>query len=136
MYKRQIYSDGSNIWTYDAKANEVTITKFDANSNSLTPQKLYTNFYDDDYFYKMNPDARIGNVAYKEVELTPTDKTQPFFKVLLNIKNNSIQRAKIFEKSGGRFVYTTTSVSPAALADAVFSFNAAKYPGVEVVDLR
>ena len=133
---QDIYSDGSNIWTYDQKANEVTITKFDPNGNGLTPQKLYTSFYDDDYFYKMNDDAKIGNITYKEVELTPKDKTMPFFKVLLRVKNNAISSAKIFEKSGGRFTYTTTSVSSVALPESTFSFNAAKYPGVEVVDLR
>ena len=41
---QEIFCDGTNLWTYDKSANEVTITKVDNNSNSLTPQKLFTNF--------------------------------------------------------------------------------------------
>src|SRR5690606_2669491 len=46
---QEIYSDGSNVWTYDKDAAEVTITKLDPSANSLTPQKLFTNFYDKDF---------------------------------------------------------------------------------------
>src|SRR6516164_1526869 len=44
---QEIYCDGKNIWTYDKSSNEVTVTKFDPETNSLT-QKLFTDFYDKD----------------------------------------------------------------------------------------
>src|SRR6476646_11724721 len=49
---QEIYRDGSNIWTYDKAANEVQITQFDASDNTITPQKMFTNFYDKDFLYK------------------------------------------------------------------------------------
>ena len=51
---QDIFSDGSNVWTYDKESNEVTISKLDPSANSLTPQKLFTNFYDKDFLYKLN----------------------------------------------------------------------------------
>lgn len=130
-------SDGSTIWTFDKSANEVTINKFDQKGSTLTPQKLFTDFYAKDFLYKQNPDTKLNGKAVKEVELTPTDKSKPYFKVLLWIANNSIAGARIYEKSGSRFSYVVNSykVNP-ALPDADFAFNAASHPGVEVVDLR
>ena len=134
---QEIFSDGSNVWTYDKSSNEVTITKIDPSANSITPQKLFTNFYDKDFLYKLNGNVKIGAKTMKEVELTPIDKTKAFHKVLLYVDNNSINTTKIFEKTGNRYTYSTSSLTPNAnIADATFVFDAKKYPGVEVVDLR
>ncbi len=134
---QEIYSDGSNVWTYDKDAEEVTITKLDPSANSLTPQKLFTNFYDKDFLYKLNGTVKMNGKMMKEIELTPTDKTKAFHKVLLYVYNNAIESTKIFEKSGNRYIYSTTSLTPnVAVTDASFVFDAKKYPGVEVVDLR
>ena len=134
---QEFFSDGSNIWTYDKSAMEVTINRFDPKGSTLTPQKLFTDFYAKDFLYKQNPDTKLNGKAVKEVELTPTDKTKPYFKVLLWISNNTIQGARIYEKSGTRFSYVVNTASTnKAISDDLFSFNASKYPGVEVVDLR
>ncbi len=134
---QEIYSDGSNVWTYDAPSKEVTITKLDASSNSLTPQKLFTNFYDKDFLYKLNDNVKVGATSMKQVELTPVDKTKPFHKVLLYVSNNSIVTTKIFEKTGNKYTYSTAAMKPNVnISDAMFVFDAKKYPGVEVVDLR
>jgi len=50
---QEIYSDGNNIWTYDKATNEVQITQFDASSNTITPQKMFTNFSCIIIFYKL-----------------------------------------------------------------------------------
>lgn len=134
---QEIFSDGSNVWTYDKSANEVTVTKIDPSANSLTPQKLFTNFYDKDFLYKLNGNVKLAGKQMKEIELTPIDKTKAFHKVLLYVTNNSIATTKIFEKTGNRYTYSTTSLVPnTVIADAQFVFDAKKYPGVEVVDLR
>jgi len=134
---QEIFSDGYNVWTYDKASNEVTISKIDPSANSLTPQKLFTNFYDKDFLYKLNAPATINGKTMKEIELTPIDKTKPFHKVLLYVDNNAINTTKIFEKNGNRYTYSTNSLTPnVAIADAMFVFDAKKYPNVEVVDLR
>lgn len=132
---QEIFCDGSNVWTYDKGSNEVTISKLDPTNNTITPQKLFTNFYDKDFLYKLNGEVK----GVQEVELTPIDKTKAFHKVLVSINKASktISATKVFEKTGNRFTYTVNSMNTTgAVADAQFVFDTKKYPGVEVVDLR
>lgn len=136
---QEMYSDGNNIWTFDKSSNEVQITKFDPNSNTITPQKMFTNFYDKDFLYKLNGETRKNGKAVQEIELTPVDKTKTFFKVLVEVDKTSknIISTKIFDKNGNRYVYTVTSMKANSnLPDTLFVFNAKNHPGVEVVDLR
>ncbi|MBS1744415.1 MAG: outer membrane lipoprotein carrier protein LolA [Bacteroidetes bacterium] len=134
---QEIFSDGSNTWTYDKSANEVTINKIDPTANSITPQKLFTNFYDKDFLYKLNDDVKLNGKTMQEIELTPIDKTKAFHKVLLYISNATINTTKVFEKTGNRYTYSVSSMNTNGnIPDATFIFDASKYPGVETVDLR
>jgi outer membrane lipoprotein carrier protein len=136
---QDIFCDGANVSTYEQSTNEVTITKLDPSVNTLTPQKLFTNFYDKDFLYKLNGEKKVKGKTLQEIELTPTDKSKPFFKVLLYVDKASsvISSAKLFEKTGNRFTYAVNGMNPnAAIGDAQFVFDSKKYPGVEVVDLR
>lgn len=134
---QEIFCDGSNTWTYDKAANEVTINKIDPTANTITPQKLFTNFYDKDFLYKLNPEVKINGKNMQEIELTPIDKTKAFHKVLLYISNSVINTTKVFEKTGNRYTYSVSSMTTTgAISDATFIFDASKYPGVETVDLR
>lgn len=135
----EIFCDGSNIWTYDKGANEVTITKIDASASSITPQKLFTNFYDKDFLYKLNGEKKEGNKTLLEIEMTPVDKTKAFHKVFLLVDKaaKTIYSTRILDKSGTRISYTVSTLNgKAALADNLFIFDKSKYPGVEEVDLR
>jgi len=136
---QEIYSDGTNIWTFDKSANEVQITQFDASANAITPQKLFTNFYDKDFLYKLNGETKKGTKTIQEIELTPVDKTKTFYKVLIYIdkKGQSITGSKVFQKTGDRYTYSVTSQKiNTNLPDDLFVFDAKSYPKVEVVDLR
>ena len=136
---QEIYSDGNNIWTFDKSANEVQITKFDPSTNTLTPQKMFTNFYDKDFLYKLNGETKKGTKTIQQVELTPLDKTKMFFKVLVDIDQASknIVSTKVFEKNGNRYTYTVNNLKiNSSLAETLFVFNVNSNPGVEVVDLR
>lgn len=136
---QEIYSDGDNIWTYDKSANEVQLTKFDPSSNTITPQKMFTNFYDKDFLYKLNGEKKLGNKTVQEIELTPVDKTKTFFKVLVYVDKTSknIVSSKVFEKNGNHYIYTITSMDTnTSLSDSLFAFDIKKHPNAEVVDLR
>lgn len=136
---QDIFCDGKNIWTYDKASNEVTITKFDPAANAITPQKLFTNFYDKDFLYKLNPETKEGNKTIQEIEMTPVDKSKSFHKVLVFIDKGSqtIYGTKVLEKNGNRYTYMVNSLNGNAnISDAQFDFNKKKYPGVEEVDLR
>jgi outer membrane lipoprotein carrier protein len=135
----EIYSDGKSTWNYDKSSNEVTIDNVNTAASAMTPQKLFTNFYDKDFYYKLNGEKKEAGKKLQEIELTPTDKTRPFHKVyiLVDKAGNSLYSAKFLDKTGGRYSYTVNSLKPSvSVTDAFFTFNKANYPGVEVVDLR
>jgi outer membrane lipoprotein carrier protein len=135
----EIFSDGKTSWSYDKSANEVTVNGVEGSGNNMTPQKLFTNFYDKDFLYKLNGEKKIGGKKVQEIEMTPIDKTRPFHKVYVYVDKgaNTIYSTKFLEKSGNRYSYTINSLKPnATISDADFAFDKKKYPGVEVVDLR
>src|ERR1700722_10396 len=109
---QEIYSDGKTIWTYDKSANEVTITKVDPGSSSISPQKLLTNFYDKDFIYKVNGEQKMGTRTVVEIEITPTDKTQNFHKIYLYVdkKTHLITSGKFLDKSNSRYIYNIDSL--------------------------
>jgi chaperone LolA len=135
----QIFSDGKTSWNYDKSANEVTVDNVNKSAGAMTPQKLFTNFYDKDFLYKLNGEKKVAGKTIQEIELTPTDKTKPFHKVYVQIDKATklISSAKFLEKNGNRYTYTITGLKPnATVPDTYFVFNKNKYPGVEVIDLR
>jgi len=136
---QEVYSDGKDVWTYDKSSNEVTITKSDPSTATISPEKFFTNFYDKDFLYKLNGEAKVGARMVQEVELTPVDKTKSFYKALLYIDKalHTLVSVKWFDKSGNHYTLETKKLNGnAPLTDAQLAFNKAKYPGVEEVDLR
>ncbi len=137
---QEIFCDGVTVWTYDKSVNEVTISKYDATNSSITPQKLFTNFYDKDFLYKLNGEKAEAGKPIQEIEMTPCNKTRPYSKVYIYIDKagSLITRAKIIEKSSNnRNTLTVNSLTPnTAGNDAAYKFEQAKYPGIEVIDLR
>lgn len=136
---QEIFSDGKDVWSYDKSSNEVTITKADPANKTISPDKIFTDFYDKDFLYKLNGESKLGAKTVQEVELTPVDKTKPMYKALLYIDKalHTLVSIKWFEKSGNRYTLETSKFNGnAALSDAQLAFNKAKYPGAEEVDLR
>jgi chaperone LolA len=136
---QEIFCDGTTVWTYDKSSNEVTISKLDASSNTITPQKLFTDFYDKDFLYKLNGEKKANGKTVQEIEMTPNDKTKIFHKVYVTIDKNAktIYSTKVLQKDGNRYSYTVTNFNGNAnIPDSKFVFNKNDYPGVEEVDLR
>lgn len=136
---QEIFSDGKTVWSYDKSANEVTVNSLDAGSGMITPQKLFTNFYDNDFYSVLNGEKKVGSKTVQEIEMTPKDKSKPFHKVYLQVDKNAktIYSTRVLENGGNRYTYTVSTMKTnGALADNQFVFDKNKYPGVEVVDLR
>lgn len=135
---QEIFCDGKTVWSYDGD-KEVTISNLDPNSNSLTPQKLFTNFYDNDFLYILNGEKKVGAKTIQEIEMTPTDKSKPFHKIYLQVDKNAktIYSTRVLENGGNRYTYTVgTMKTNTPVADNTFVWDKSKHPGVEEVDLR
>jgi outer membrane lipoprotein-sorting protein len=132
----QIMSDGKKIWRFEQEANEVSVSNANEVGDGITPQKLFTNFYDKDFIYKLNGNVKQGNKTLAEIEMTPTDKRKNFFKVYLYIDEaqKMIVSSKIYENSGNVYTYSMNGLKlNQPLKDDLFVFNKAKYPGVEEI---
>lgn len=136
---QEIFCNGTTIWNYDKTQNEVTISKLDASSGMVTPQKLFTNFYDKDFRYILNGEKKVNGKTIQEIEMTPLDKSKPFHKVYVQVDKaaKTIYSTKVLENAGNRYSYTVTTMKTnVAMADTQFTFDKKNYPGVEEVDLR
>jgi outer membrane lipoprotein-sorting protein len=88
--------------------------------------------------YTNDTKAANGRMVHN-IDLTPTDSKRTFFKVRLQIDkvNKQITNAVIFDKNGNKYTYTIKTFTPnVKVPESTFAFDAKKYPGVEVVDLR
>lgn len=128
-------SDGKTVWTHLKPQKEVQVNAVD--KNEISPNQLFT-LYTKGYTYSLNTEVkRTANQMV--VDLSPTDKKSNYFKVRLFIDKttNMIAKATLFEKSGMRYTYELKNIKTNTLKNnSLFAFNAAKYPGVEVIDLR
>jgi outer membrane lipoprotein carrier protein len=136
---QDIVSDGKTRWTYVKDANEVQIDNLKTDENSITPATIFT-MYEKGFLFKFVGEQNEKGMTYQLVELVPVDpKKKNFFKVKLSINKNDkfITSAKLFDKNGSIQTIAVEKLTPDACDDdSIYSFNAAKYPGAEVIDLR
>ncbi|MHB1922925.1 MAG: LolA family protein [Chitinophagaceae bacterium] len=136
---QEIICDGKTTWTYSKQTNEVQINNYRPDNNTISITKLFTNFYDKEFLYKLDRTTRENGRIVQIIEMTPLDKSKPFFKVLLHIDKikKILVQAKIFNKDGHNNVILLSRFSPnLPISDQMFTFNLKAHPKVEVVDLR
>lgn len=135
----EVFCNGTTVWSYDKAAKEVTINNLDVSGGGITPQKLFSNFYDKDYYSLLKGESKVAGKTLQEIQMTPVDKSKSFHSVVLLIDKatQSIYSTKVMEKNGNRYAYTVSSMKTNVPAtDAMFVFDPKKYPGVAVEDLR
>lgn len=138
MTDQDVLSDGKTQWTYLKKDKEVQVSEVDQHAASVSPAKIFT-LYEQGFKYQYTGDKKEGSKVYQMIDLTPTDGNKSYFKVRLSIDKAAKQIANvlIFDKNGNKYNYRVKSfVQHTSVPESTFTFDARKYPGVEVVDLR
>jgi outer membrane lipoprotein carrier protein len=136
--EQEVINNGTTLWTYLPEAKEVNIDNYDPNSDEVNPSKIY-DIYKKGFKYLYLEDKTEGGVMCEIIDLVPEKKDAQYFKIRMNIakKDKSIQSWTMFDKSGNKYKYSITKFAPnTTVADNFFTFDAKKYPGVEVIDLR
>ncbi|MES2617987.1 MAG: outer membrane lipoprotein carrier protein LolA [Bacteroidota bacterium] len=135
---QEIFCNGKFIWTYTKETNECTKDKYNPNaSNGLNPAKIFT-IWEKGFLYASDGSYKKGTAEIMKIKLTPTDKKKPYFLMNLEVDKTAktIQQLKVSYKAGNKQTFTVNSQTPnTEIADNVFEFKAASYPGVEVIDL-
>ncbi|MCX6268267.1 MAG: outer membrane lipoprotein carrier protein LolA [Bacteroidetes bacterium] len=129
-----VICDGKTIWTYIKESNEVQINALENKDDALTPSKLLTS-YNTNYKSKI---IKSTNPAIESVELIP-NTSKNFTKAILGVDKakKQISSFTLYDKSGNTFTYKVkTYLTDTPVSDADFTFDARKFPGVEVIDMR
>lgn len=135
---QQVICDGKNIWTYVPDDKEVQVNYFEDNDDVFSPSHIFT-FYQDGFSYQVEEKKAISGKNYTVIEMVPANKKTTYFKIEITIEDATLQitESKVFDKNGTRYVYKITKQTPNVASGAdTFTFDAKKYPGVKVVDLR
>ncbi len=138
MTNQELISDGKVQWTYLKQDKEVQLSNVDPSSEALNPAKIFT-IYEKGFKYVYTGEQKVGKKTYQMIDLSPTDIKKSVFKVRLSVDKAAKQIANIvvFEKNGNTYTYNVKTFSPnVKVPESTFAFDAKKYPGVEVVDLR
>lgn len=143
MYKLEldeqlVINNGTTVWTYLPDVNEVNIDNYNPDDDEMSPSKIY-DAYKKGYKYILIGEQTINGALCSEIDLIPNNKDAQFFKIKLFISkaDNSLKSWTMFDKSGNKYKYTIKNFKQqAGLKDTDFVFDASKYPGVEIIDLR
>jgi outer membrane lipoprotein-sorting protein len=136
--EQEVINNGTTTWTYLPEAKEVNIDNYDPNSDDVNPSKIY-DIYKKGYKYLFLEEKTEGGVLCEVIDLVPEKKDAQYFKIRMNInkKEKNVQSFILFDKSGNKYKYSISKFTQnASIADAFFTFDPKKYPGVEVIDLR
>lgn len=127
--------DGKTQWTYSAEIGEVNVTEPAAEELSqVNPFAIINAFRAN---YRSKAIKTTGDVQL--IEMIPLKKGGNISKILLTLNTRTLYPSKIviYTDSGTPMTIDILSVSEGQLLpDNFFRFDAKKFPGVEVVDLR
>lgn len=132
-----VICNGKTVWTYLKESNEVQVNNLEDKDEALTPSKLLTS-YSKNYKATIIKDKANTNPNAVSMELIPNVQKN-FTKAILTVDNikKQVLSFKLFDKSGNIFTYKVTNYLvnvPSVPSD--FTFDASKYPGVDVIDMR
>ncbi len=134
---QEIICDGKTIWTYISEANEVQINEVNA-EESFSPTKLLSS-YTDDYDASLEKEFTENNRTYYLLKLKPKAKDSGFDYVQLKIDKQKMQLAAFilydFDKNVFSYIIKEYLTNVALNANA-FTFDASKYPNVDIIDMR
>ena len=135
----EVFSDGAVTWSYLTQSNEVNISAVDPESEaSLNPANIFT-IYENGFNFTYIGEESVAGKAALVIDLFPTDAKKEFTKVRLSIDKvkNQILMAKTFNKDGNTYTLAMKNMkTDQNLTPDYFKFDPAKYPKVEINDMR
>lgn len=129
-----IINDGSTVWMYIKKQNEVQINDYIEEEDEFTPTKIFRMGENDDFVYVITGEDSEG---YR-IEFKPRDRDSEIKKVrlLVDRSQTTIKSVKVFSEDGSRMTFLIKDIENVKSSSSSFTFDKAKYPGVVEIDLR
>lgn len=139
MDKNTIINDGTTMYTYNKDANEVNLTDPAEMDQELDPSKLFTQ-YETGFKSQFVEEKAVGGITMQIVKLFPLDAgKKPYHTVVIMVDKAKAEpkSVQVLYKDGNSVTYTLNKFTANSVSDdSLFSFDKAKYPGVEVNDMR
>ncbi|MEP1095509.1 MAG: outer membrane lipoprotein carrier protein LolA [Cyclobacteriaceae bacterium] len=130
---QKIFNNGSDIYTFSEELGEVTISPYEAEEAEINPSNVY-DLYKEGFKYALLSKMENG---VRVIELDPESRERSYFKIRMNINSkDEIESFIVFEKTGNRYTYSIQGFEEITVGDDFFTFDASKYPDVEVIDFR
>ena len=132
---RDIYCNGDTIWTHDKVFGECTIENYQPSKSEITPAKIFT-LHEKGFIYILNGEVDIKNESHYRVDMTPTNKKKPYYKVRLavNKKSSHISRMIMMLRTADVSVAVNSQKENIKIVDSKFRFNPAAND-IPIVDL-
>ena len=135
----KVFSDGKTSWNYMKQGNQVTISLIeDAGSELMDPSSLFS-IYEKGFTSKFIAEKNVGGKPVYQIDLFPDKGKFEVSKITIEINKTTmmIQSAQLFGTDGNIYgIVVKKMETDKDLPDSDFSFNASKFPDVEIIDLR
>jgi len=139
MSGTELYCDGRTQWNHMVENEEVQIITPEYEEGELNPTNIFT-IYEKGFKYQYVKEEVEGGVTLQLIKLFPEDadaKSYHTINLYVNKAKKQIHSIAIIGKEGDDFTYRIVKLTPnPATTPSDFIFNSAKYPDVEVIDLR
>ncbi len=140
MMGQLIFSDGKTNYTYLKDAEEINITEASsADETVFNPQSILNNFTKD-YKCRWISDKFENNRALVEIDLYPVKiDDKKYSKITLRIDKTKTQIFSVhyMGKDGiNYYIEIDKFIENPTIADKDIIFNAASFPGADIIDMR
>ena len=131
---QEIISDGATVWQWNKTAKEVGVTNVSNDDIDLMNPALLLANHDKNFRAKF---IRTEDDGTAVVDLQPRFAASYHkIRLLVNGKTGVLNRMEVHKYDSGRELYDIKGFKRVGTAASQFTFDPAKHPGVEVIDMR
>ncbi len=138
LVNSESFFDGKIVMTFMPDAKEVNVSEPDANDeNVLNPAKIFS-LYEKGFKAQYVGEQKDGSKTIQEIHLFPESHTKPYSRIKIFVDGESnISKIEQVGKDGNNITVKIKKFTVnQPIDDSAFIFNAAKNPGVDIIDLR
>lgn len=135
-----IFFDGKTQWVYNKAFDEVNVSEpSEKEFSALNPASVYEMYKKGSNYKYLGEKTDIKMRKVQEIELTTKNKKEDIRKIRLQLDKKALMPLMFhlyFGNNVENLVYINNYKVQQDIPDSAFSFDKAKYPNVEIIDLR
>lgn len=132
-----VISDGRTLWNLLVAEKEVNVMEYDA-AEGFSLERIFR-IYDQDFRSRSEGKEVVDGVATVKISLFPKQAKAEYHRIEVWVDGSTYypRRMRVYGKNGSLVTYDLYNLKVNSnLQDSDFTFQQAKYPGFEVIDLR